>query len=188
MALERIKGDRAGRYRDTVSGAILPRRQAENLIRPTQQRARDISYRERNRQRAEAVSFIPKATLDKNKAYWRARYRDQLAGHMMEAGWPEDMTTVDRAAAIVASPGGEFNRLWNQAKAEGFEGGAGSAWDKLSYKAGARGGSENERERSKYLAVIAWYQRNDEAGKERWIHDAEWDASGHFVRPWLAAS
>lgn len=176
MAFIRLPGT-AQRYADTETGETISRRQYEKIARPTQIAAREQRYRVEVQERRAAISFIPRTRMDENKAYWRQRYAEQYAvRHNID----------DREAKrITFQPGSEFNRLWAQAERQGFDGGEGSAWDALAYRAGAKGGAENEAERSKYLAVIAWYMRNDYVGAERWVDRG---AKGQFDWPGYKAS
>lgn len=160
MALLRIPGP-AQRYLNTDTGETISRRQRDKLERPQALTQRESVYRLEKQERVRRTSFIERATLSENKRYWMQRYAEQAA---VRRG-TDDRTQL----AIARQPGSEFNRLWAKAEAQGFEGGAGTAWDALTWRAGAKGGAENEHERSKYLAVIAWYMRNDNAGSERWV-------------------
>lgn len=171
MALQRIPGS-AQRYVDTETGETVSRRQAEKLLRPEALRERETRYRLELAERREATGFIPRDTLSTNKRYWLQRYAEQAAVRK---------NTNDRIEAERARmPGSEFNRLWAQAEIQGFEGGPNSAWDALTWRAGAKGGAESENERSKYLAVIAWYMRNTEVGREQWVNRGD---SGRFAWP-----
>ena len=170
MAHIRIPGT-AQRYRDTETGAELSRRQAEKIRRPIEVRERDIRYRKSVRERATARAFIARDMLANNKRYWAQRYAEQYAvRHGMD----------DRQALVIArQPGSQFNRLWAAAEREGFDGGVGSAWDKLAMAAGAKGGYESEEERRRYLSVIGWHTRNDEVGRQIWLAR---DEHGQFLR------
>lgn len=160
MAYKRVPGS-AGRYVDTETGDTISRRQYEQLTRPREVANREDRYRARRIERRNATGFISPITMAENKRYWLQRFSEQAA--------VRNNTTdaIERDKAM--RPGSEFNRLWSAAQAEGFDGGSGSAWDALSYRAGAKAGDENEAERNKYLAVISWYMRNDKAGNERWV-------------------
>lgn len=176
MALQRLPGS-AQRYVNTETGETLSRRQAEKILRPEALQAREVRYQLERAQRREAVGFIPRDTLSENKRYWMQRYAEQAA---VRRG-----TNDRQELARARMPGSEFNRLWAQAEAQGFEGGPDSAWDALAWRAGAKGGAESESERSKYLAVIAWYMRNDDVGSERWVARG---GAGRFTWPGMPES
>jgi len=170
MALIRIPGS-AQRYLDTDTGETISRRQRDKIERANAIQQRETAYKLEKQERRRNSAFIPRQRLADNKRYWLQRYSEQMA---VRRG------ISDRQAIEIArKPGSEFNRLWAQAERQGFEGGSGSAWDRLAQRSGAKGGEENENERNKYLAVIAWYMRNEEIGQERFV---ERDARGRFVR------
>ena len=160
MALQRLPGS-AQRYLDTDTGETISRRQYEKRFRPEAAERRETLYQLEKQERRRATGFIQRETLSENKRYWMQRYAEQAAARRG--------TTDRKELEIARQPGSEFNRLWAQAERQGFEGGSGSAWDALTYRAGAKGGAENEHERSKYLAVVAWYMRNTNVGSERWV-------------------
>jgi hypothetical protein len=150
----------------------MSRRQAEKRTRPVEIAAREERYMVSKRERREATGFIKRDTLTENKRYWLQRYAEQ---------WAVRHGTTDvlaRRRALL--PGSEFNRLWAASERQGFQGGTGSAWDAMAWTAGAKGGAADESERNKYLAVIAWYMRNDEIGEERWV---DRNARGQFDWP-----
>ena len=163
MAFQRLPGS-AQRYVNTETGETISRRQYEKQFRPEQIQQRETLYQLEKQERRRATEFIRRESptrLSENKRYWLQRYSEQMA---VKRG-----ITDTEARRIAQQPGSEFNKLWAQAERQGFEGGNGSAWDALTWRAGAKGGAENEHERSKYLAVIAWYMRNTQVGSEKWV-------------------
>lgn len=178
MALTRVRG--TSRYVDTDTGETISRRQYEKQQFPGRVEAREARYRsgleERRQTRETIIEEIGAEQYNQNKRYWLQRFSEQYAGR-------RGMTDRE-AREIQRQPGSEFNRLWARAEAQGFDGGQFSAWDALTWAAGARGGAENEHERSKYLAVIAWYMNNDEMAEQAWL---EKDDDGRFTWPGMAA-
>lgn len=160
MAYVRLAGT-AQRYLDTDTGETISRRQYEKITRAEQVTQREARYTERLRERREHTGFISRDRMAENKRYWLQRFSEQEAAR-------RDVSDREMLARE-SMPGSRFNRLWAQAQREGFEGQQGSAWDALTRMSGARGGIENESERNKYLAVIAWYMRNDRMGQQRWV-------------------
>lgn len=156
----RIPGT-AGRYIVISTGETISRRQFERLTRAEALAEREARYHERLVQRRAATAFIPRAVESGNRRYWRRRYAEQMAARRG--------TNVNVEFERAGHAGSDFNRLWAQAELAGFEGGVGSAWDELTAAAGARGGADDQNERNKYLAVIAWYTRNTRAGNQRWL-------------------
>lgn len=178
MRWQRVRG--SSRYVDTETGETISRRQFEKQVYPERIAARESRYREalaeRKAEREAIIEEIGEEAYAQNKRYWLQRFSEQYAGR--------HGITDRQAREIMRQPGSEFNRLWARAEAQGFDGGQFSAWDALTWAAGARGGAENEHERSKYLAVIAWYMQNEEMAEQAWL---EKDEHGRFTWPGMAA-
>jgi len=174
IPFERILGDKAGRYVNTNTGEVISRRQGEKLVKPQQLAVREKRYKERKQLRRTNVGRIKieRQTEDDNKRYWRQRWAEQYA---VKNG----ITDVE-ALELSKKPGSRFNKLYAAAESEGFDGGDGSAWDYLTWEAGAKGGSEDADERSKYIAVLSWYMSNKGMASEGWVDRS---SKGRFTYP-----
>lgn len=155
----------------------MSRRSYEKITRPEALAARESRYRQSSGVRRELEKLIGPSVVSDNKRYWRQRYSEQYA--IVLGVSPEE------AKRRMDLPGSSFNRLWSRAELEGFQGGPNSAWDRLAFLSGAKGGMEDESERSRYLAIIAWYMRNDTIGHQPWLVKG---GHGQFVYPGLPDS
>lgn len=183
MPFIRVSG--TSRYFDPETGETISRRRYEQLERPAQLEQREARYFERLEKRREMRAPIPREIRDNNKRYWLQRYSEQSAGRFnVEAKKRGDAIRITdteaRRRALVG--GSEFNRLWARAELEGFEGGSGSAWDRIAFVAGARGGADDQHERSRYLAIIGWYTKQGNVGSQPWMRRR---SDGRFTYPGL---
>lgn len=174
-----LPGTGGRRFLDTATGENISRRARDvRVLGAERVRARDVRYEQRRDVRREVERAIGPSIVSENKRYWRQRWAEQWAATRRGMTDADGRRVADRANS-------RFQQLWIQAEVQNFEGGPGSAWDQLARESGAKGGEENEHERSRYLAVIAWYQKDDEGiGAEKWM---ERGADGKWTYPGMPA-